>query len=141
MGEFGSATPVIDRLVERAGAMSLEEAADLYRAQAARLLIQGSEAERRALAEARRAAKKAGLEDEFEHARQAAAAAWRHALPDQQGPWLLVGQAIADAAGALVVGDLLDDRAFKVLVGPWRQAFGLTPMGPGLLASERAQSR
>lgn len=140
MGEFGLATPAVDRLLERAGAMTFEEAADLYRAQAARLLIQGSEAERRALAQARRAAKKAGLTTEFEHARHAAAAAWRHALPEQQGPWLLVGQAIADAAGALVVGDLLEDRAFKVLVGPWRQAFGLTPVGPGLTASERVQT-
>ena len=139
MGEFGAASQVIDRLVERAAALTIEEAVDLYRARAAKLLIDGSEAERRALAQARRAATKAGLVREFEGARHAAASAWRRALPEQQGPWLLVGQAIADVAGALVVSDVLDDGAFKVLVGPWRQAMGLTPVGPGLTSRERTR--
>jgi hypothetical protein len=142
MGEYGPASTLIDRLIERAGTVTIDEAADLYRAQAARLLVQGSDAERRALARARRTAERAGLAEEFERARHAAATAWRHALPEQQGPWLLVGQAISDAAGALVVNDILDEKAFKLLVGPWRQAMGtLTPVGPGVTYRERSGTR
>jgi hypothetical protein len=132
MGEYGPATTLVDRLIAHAGAMTIEEAVDLYRARAARLLVQGAEAERRALAQARRAAAVAGLADEYERARHAAASAWRSSLPETRGPWLLVGEAIASAAGGLVVNDTLDDKAFQMLVGPWRQAIGtMTPVGPG----------
>ena len=141
MGEYGPATTLVDRLIEHAGAMTMEEAVDLYRARAARLLIQGPDAERRALAHARRAAAVAGLSNEYERARHAAVSAWRAALPDTQGPWLLVGEAIASAAGGLVVNDALDDGAFQLLIGPWRQAIGtMTPVGPGV-ARERIARR
>jgi hypothetical protein len=44
----------------------------------------------------------------------------------------MVGSAIANAAGALVLEDLLDKRDFLSLVGPWRQAIGtMVPVGPG----------
>ena len=66
------------------------------------------------------------------HACAMTASAWRSSLPETRGPWLLVGEAIASAAGGLVVNDTLDDKAFQLLVGPWRQAIGtMTPVRPG----------
>jgi hypothetical protein len=130
----------VDRLVQRAAELTLDEAADLYRAYAAHILIQGSDAERRALAHARARAARSQRLAEYEHARHAAAAAWRSALPFTSGPWLAVGRAIANAAGALVVQGTLDERSYQVLYGPWRQAIGsLTPVGPGM-AVGRAES-
>jgi len=138
MGDLGPAASGIYALIERAGMLTIDEAADLYRAHANRILIQGSEAERLALARARRVASKAGRRTEFEEARHAAARAWRNALPETQGPWLTVGAAIANAAGALIVEDILDEKPFQLLVGPWRQAIGmLTPMGPGIGTATR----
>lgn len=134
MGKYGPANTLVERLIARAGALTLDEAADVYHAHAARILIQGSGAERLGLLGASRAASRAGLLGEYERARHAAASAWRHALPDAQGPWLMVGAAIANAAGALVVEETLDDKLFQLLVGPWQQAIGmLTPIGPGTL--------
>ena len=134
MGKYGPASTLVDRLVARAGALTLDEAADIYQAHAARVLIQGTGAERIGLVKARRAATRAGLLGEYERARHAAASAWRHGLPETQGPWLMVGSAIANAAGALVIEDSLDDKLFQLLTGPWHQAIGqLTPMGPGIL--------
>lgn len=139
MREYGPAGTLVLRLIERAGALTIDEAADVYRAHAARILVQGSESERLALLQARRAAAKAGLQPEYEQARRAAATAWRRALPETQGPWLMVGAAIANAAGALVVEDTLDGQPFQLLVGPWRQAIGmLTPVGPGRRTAERS---
>jgi hypothetical protein len=133
MGKYGPASTLVDRLVARAGALTLDEAADIYQAHAARVLIQGTGAERIGLVKARRAATRAGLLGEYERARHAAASAWRHGLPETQGPWLMVGSAIANAAGALVIEDSLDDKLFQLLTGPWHQAIGqLTPMGPGI---------
>jgi hypothetical protein len=94
--------------------------------------MQGPESERRALAQGLKAALSAGLEEEYHRARRRAATAWRHSLPDTRGPWLLVGQAVANAAGALVVYRALGDKELKLLIGPWRQAMGtLAPVGPG----------
>lgn len=122
----------VDRLVEHAGELTLDEAVDLYRAYAAHILIQGSDAERQALGRARAAAARTQRTDAYELARHAAASAWRAALPSTEGPWLAVGRAIANAAGALVVQGSLDERAYQLLYGPWRQAIGtLTPVGPG----------
>jgi hypothetical protein len=141
MGDYGAASELVHRLIERAGALTNDEAADLYEAYTARILIDGSGSgsQRAALLRARRAAGQAGLQAEYEHARQAAATAWRRALPHTQGPWLVVGAAIGNAAGALVVQDVLDDKLFQVLIGPWRQAIGmLTPVGPGVGSAERS---
>lgn len=87
----------VDQLVQHAAELTLDEAADLYRAYAAHILIQGSDAERQALARARARAARSQRLDEYEHARHAAAAAWRTALPFTSGPWLAVGRAIANA--------------------------------------------
>ena len=131
MGEYGSATRMVDQLIDRAGSLTLDDAADLYHAQATRILMRGAEAERQALIRARRAAAVGGLQVPYDTARRAAVTAWRHHLPETQGPWLVVGHAIANAAGALVVADSLDLDSFQLLAGPWRQAFGLVAVGPG----------
>lgn len=138
VGQFGPVSSKIDRLIQRAGNLTIDEAADIYQAHAARILIQGSEAERFALVRARRTAIRFGLLASYEQARRTAATAWRHALPETQGPWLMVGSAIANAAGALVVEDVLDDKEYQLLAGPWHQAIGtLTPVGPGIGQSAR----
>ena len=142
MGEYGPASTLVERLVARAGKLTLDEAADVYQAHAARVLIQGTGAERLGLVKAHRAAVRLGLLREYERARHSAASAWRRALPETQGPWLMVGAAIANAAGALVVEDRLDDKVFQLLTGPWNQAIGtLVPMGPGMATEERSVSR
>ena len=147
MGKYGPSTTAVARLIARAGTLTLDEAVDIYQAHAARLLIQGTGAERLGLAHARRAATRAGLLGEYERARHAAASAWRHALPETQGPWLMVGSAIANAAGALVVEETLDDKLYQLLTGPWNQTIGtlaptspgtLMPVGPGMPAAERS---
>jgi hypothetical protein len=121
-----------DRIISHAGTLSLDEAADLYRAYAARILIDGQTVERQALAEARRVAHRSGVLDDYEAIRRAAVRAWRRALPEEQGPWLFVGRAIANAAGAVYLQSWLDHETYLLLVGPWRQAVGLlTPVGPG----------
>jgi hypothetical protein len=135
---YGPATTLVEQLVQKAGSLTLDDAADLYRAHGAHLLIQGTEKQHLALARARRAAASYGRESEYELARRDAAMAWRRALPTTQGPWLLVNQAIANAAGALVVSDILDQKSLLQLIGPWRQAMGsLSPVGPGVGARER----
>ena len=132
MGDYGAASTLIQRLVDRAGSLTIDEAFDLYTAYATRILIHGTDAQRVAVSRAQRAAARAGLRSEYQRARQAGVTAWRRALPDVQGPWLLVGAAIANAAGALVVEDSIDDRTFQILVGPWKQTIGtMIPVGPG----------
>ncbi len=133
MGEYGPASTLVERLIERAGSMTLDDAADLYRARASHLLIHGVAADRRAALQAEQAAALAGLTGALERARHGAVTAWRHALPETHGPWLIVGQAIGNAAGALVVNGLIDDKAFQQLFSPWSQAMGtLVPVGPGV---------
>ena len=93
---------------------------------------------RLAVAKGRSTATRVHLEAEYDRARHVAASAWRHALPETQGPWLLTGQAIANAAG---------DRGERVARRPgvpaahraWRQAIGwLEPVGPGVHTREHA---
>ncbi|HEX7173056.1 MAG TPA: hypothetical protein VF365_10660 [Candidatus Limnocylindria bacterium] len=142
MGEYGPASSQIQRLLARVEHVTLDEAADLYEAHAARILIHGSEVEREALHRAHRAARSAHLEPEYLRARHDAATAWRHALPEGRGPWLLVGQTIANAAGAMVVHTALEDRELQMLLGPWRMAMGsMEPVGPGLSTFARAGTR
>jgi hypothetical protein len=102
MGEYGPATSLVCDLIERAGGMTLDDAADLYRARASHLLLKGVAADRRAATEAERAAAAAGLAGEYGRARHDPVTAWRRALPETQGPWLVLGQAIPNSAGALV---------------------------------------
>ena len=131
MGEYGPGTQAVSQLIRQASDLTLDDAADLYHAQAARILIQGGEAERQALAKARRAAASAGLLGAYEEARRAAVTAWRLNLPETQGPWLVVGHAIANAAGALVVANALDLGSFQLLVGPGGRRLGSSRSGLG----------
>ena len=139
MGDFGPAASGIYALIERAGRLTIDEAADLYRAHANRILDPGV---RRPSASPWRG--RAGLPPRpgggpsSKRLDMPPRRAWRHALPETQGPWLTVGAAIANAAGALIVEDILDDKPFQLLVGPWRQAIGmLTPVGPGIGTATR----
>jgi len=133
MREYGPASSLVHSLIERAGSITLEDAADLYRARASHLLLKGVAADRRAALQAERAAEAAGLSVEYERARHDAVTAWRRALPETQGPWLIVGQAVANAAGAVVVNGVVNEKAFHHLFAPWRQAMGtLVPVGPGV---------
>lgn len=112
--------------------LSPEETSDLFQARSARTLISGSETERLALREAGRVARRTGREDAYRDAREAAAAAFRASMRGSVGPWLTVTGAISNAAGALVVQDVLDPKSFSMLFGPWQQAIGnLMPVGPG----------
>jgi hypothetical protein len=132
MGDYGPNTRLVRQLLDQISAMSLEDAADLYRAHGARFLVSGYEAERAAVREADRVARNSSRHAAYQRARRDAALAWRRASPGGEGPWLMVRQAITNAAGALVIHDLLDDGRLVMLVGPWRQAMGsLTPVGPG----------
>lgn len=138
MGEYGPASVLVDRLIDRVGRLSPDEAADLFRARAYRAMDRGQDADRQAHAEAARAASVTGRRLEYWAARRAAAAAWQRARRGTVGPWLSVSVAVADAAGALVVEDLLSGRTFDMLFGPWQQAIGrLQPVGPGALFTER----
>jgi hypothetical protein len=142
MGDYGPAAPQIHRLLERVAGIGMDEAVDLYEARVARILIYGPEAEREALRSASRAAKRAGLAQEYIKARHDAATAWRHALPEVQGPWLVVGQAISNAAGAMVVHSALDEKHLHALMGPWRLAMGsMEPVGPGISTYAGAHTR
>ncbi len=133
MGDYGPASIQVQRLLERVAGITMDQAVDLYEARVARLLINGAQSEREALQAARRSARHAGLEAEYIQARHDAATAWRHALPEVQGPWMVVGQAIANAAGAMVVYTALDDKQLQALNGPWRVAMGaMEPVGPGI---------
>lgn len=132
MGEFGPSTTLVGRLIDRIGHLTADEAADLFAARAYRALDRGMDAGRHAHADAARAATISGRQREYGAARRAAATAWRAARRGTVGPWLSVGAAVADAAGALVLEDVLESRTFDMLFGPWQQAIGrLQPTGPG----------
>ncbi len=141
MGEYGPTSSLVERLIQRARQLSIDEAADIYQAHATRFLVEGPAANQHALRDARRTAVRSGRLPEYERARRDAATAWRGALPETQGPWLMVGAAIANAAGALVLEDIVDKKIFQSLVGPWRQAVGtLMPVGPGSGVRERSRA-
>ena len=132
MGQYGTLTSAVEFVIRRAGELTMDEAVDLYRARATRLLLDGHAADSDALRKAERTAVRTRRLPEYEAARHAAVAAWRRALPEVQGPWLVVGSAIANAAGALVLADVLDPKDFTALIAPWRQAIGImVPVGPG----------
>jgi hypothetical protein len=132
VGQYGVFDTAVQDLIRHAGQLTIDEAADLYRARATHVLVHGEAADHRARINAERTAVRTGRVIEYEQARHAAASAWRGALPEVQGPWLIVGSAIANAAGALVLADELNRADFTALIGPWRQAIGtLVPVGPG----------
>jgi hypothetical protein len=137
VGQYGAFSTAVEDVIRRAAELTIDEAADLYRARAMHVLIHGHAADQRARIHAERMAASLGRLVEYEGARRAAATAWRGALPEVQGPWLVVGSAIANAAGALVIADELSRDDFTSLTAPWRQAIGsMVPVGPGQTASQ-----
>ena len=132
MGKYGSFSTAVEDLIRRAGELTYRRGGHFYRARATHVLLHGEAADERARINAERTAVRAGRLVEYQQARHAAASAWRGGLPEVQGPWLVVGSAIANAAGALVLADELNRADFTTLTGPWRQAMGtLVPVGPG----------
>jgi hypothetical protein len=137
MGDYGPNSRHVEALIRRAGSIGLDDAVDLYQAHGARLVANGDDTQRRAIQHARHVATRTGRVDAYERARRDAASAFRGAQPMTQGPWLLVSQAITNAAGALVLADVLDREDLLTLLAPWRQAVGdaLVPVGPGSATS------
>jgi hypothetical protein len=138
MGEYGPATSLVCDLIERAGGMTLDDAADLYRARASHLLLKGVAADRRAATEAERAAAAAGLAGEYGRARHDPVTAWRRALPEttgaMAGPWPGYSQ-----FGRRTGVNGVDEKTFQDLFAPWRQAMGtLVRVGPGVASRQHA---
>jgi hypothetical protein len=134
--DFGSSADLVNRFIARAESLTPDQAEELFHARASHMMWSGGDVERQALARASDAALRSGRLAAYLEARHEAAAAWRRARRGTLGPWLTVAGAVTNAAGALVVQDLIDDRTYATLYGPWSQAFGtnLVPVGPGFHA-------
>jgi len=135
LAEFGANHAAVSSLIKRASRLRVDEAMALFEARVAWFELRtDAAAEHEALASAERVAKRAGRLGATRAARKAAADAFRQARRGEIGPWLSVAHAVSNAAGALVLADLLDQRDYQLLYGPWRQALGddqLVAMGPG----------
>jgi hypothetical protein len=143
--DFGPNHFVVGALIARAAMLLHQEALELFEARVAwfETRTEGY-GERDALRSAAHVATRVGRLSAYEAARREAAAAFRTARRGEVGPWLSVAAAVSNAAGALVVADLLDRRDYYLLVGPWRQAIGqtdLVPVGPGLEAPSTTERR
>jgi hypothetical protein len=126
---------MVDTLIARAAMLLHHEALELFEARVAWFETRAEGyGERDALRSAVHVATRAGRLAAYEAARREAAAAFRTARRGEVGPWHSVATAVANAAGATVVADLLDRRDYYLLAGPWRQAIGesdLVAVGPG----------
>ena len=143
MGMYWAARSPVERLIERAGSLTLDEAVDIYRAHAARWLIQGSGAERQALIQARRAATRSRLAvntsvlgmQPRQHGGTASptprAPGWRWELRSPMQPARWSSRTYSTTS------------PYDLLIGPWQQAIGtMTPVGPGIPEhSTRARAR
>ena len=143
---YGPNERAVQHLIDRAERLGSEEATALFEARVAWFELRAdSSVERAALSAAGREAKRAGRYDAYQRARQEAATAFRRARRGEVGPWLSVAFAVSNAAGALVVADLLSQRDFQLLYGPWHQAIGdyraddrrLVATGPGNATDSR----
>lgn len=132
---FGPNTSAVQRLIDRARHLSNEDAHAVLRARSSYVAVRlADDAERAALRRAVLSARRSKRTEPYDAARHAAAEAFRVARRGEVGPWLGVSAAIANAAGALVVGDMLDLEDFELLYRPWRAATHgaeLVPIGPG----------
>lgn len=134
----GPHASLIRRLFEQAEALDERAVARLFHAWSGMNASSSDpHMERRALRAARREARRAGRLDAFDEARNEAASRFRRAHRGEAGGSGMLGlsMAIANAAGALVVADLVDPKTFDWLYAPWRiaveEAEALTPVGPG----------
>ena len=135
-GTTGPNAALVDHLLERVEALDAFSVQRLFHAWsglAAR--TQDPLVERRVLAEARKAARLSGRLPAFERARSEAASRLRGAHRGDPGPWLSLSLAVANAAAALVVADIVSAETFDWLYRPWRIAVEdveeLVPVGPG----------
>jgi hypothetical protein len=139
MEQFGPNQAAVETLIGRAARLDRAEALALFEARAAWFEARAdSSVERSALQAAMRVASRSGRLNAYQAARQQAAAAFREARRGEIGPWLSVAFAVSNAAGALAVADLLGQREFQLLFGPWQRAIGerrLVATGPGKVAS------
>jgi hypothetical protein len=144
MADFGPNRAAVGSLIGRAGMLLHDEAMDLFESRAAwfETRSEGYD-ERDALRAASRVAARSGRAAAYESARREAAAAFRKARRGEVGPWLSVAKAVSNAAGALVLSDLLDRRDYQLLYGPWHQAIGeaMVPVGPGPVAATQRRRR
>lgn len=139
MSDFGPNHAAVGALIARAGMLLHDEAMALFEARVAWFETRSEGyAERDAVRAASRVASRSGRLPAYEEARREAAAAFRRARHGEVGPWLSVATTISNAAGALVVADLLDRRDYQLLYGPWNQAIGdaKVPVGPGRVPEE-----
>lgn len=140
MADFGPNRAPVGALVARAGMLLHEEAMLLFEARVAWFETRSEGyAERDALRSAARVASRSSRTAAYDAARREAAVAFRKARHGEIGPWLSVAKAVANAAGALVLADLLDRRDYQLLYGPWNQAIGdsRVPVGPGIPSEAR----
>ena len=145
MSDFGPNHGAVGALIARAGMLLHDEAMALFEARVAWFETRSEGyAERDAVRAVSRVASRSGRLPAYEEARREAAAAFRRARHGEVGPWLSVATTISNAAGALVVADLLDRRDYQLLYGPWRQAIGESPLvavGPGTATSAEHRRR
>ena len=136
--DYGPNSEAVQRLIDAARRIASEDAHAILRLRIQFVgLRSADDAERAALRRALTAAKRSRRLDAYVGARHAAAEAFREARRGEVGPWLGVSAAIANASGALVLGDLLELEDFELLYRPWRSAIHgarLVPLGPGQTA-------
>lgn len=143
MADFGPNRAPVGALIARAGMLLHDEAMLLFEARVAWFETRSEGyAERDALRSAAKVASRSSRTAAYEAARREAAVAFRKARHGEVGPWLSVAKAVANAAGALALHDLLDRRDYQLLYGPWNQAIAdnKVPVGPGHV-SEEARKR
>lgn len=145
MPDLGPNRAAVSRIIARAATLRHDEVMALFEARIAWFELRtDAYAEREALRSAARVARRAGRVGAYDEARREAAEAFRRARHGEVGPWLSVAFAVSNAAGALVVADLLDRRDHQLLYGPWRQAIGeepLVPVGPGVTPTAEPRRR
>jgi acyl-coenzyme A thioesterase PaaI-like protein len=135
---IGPHASLVARLYEQAEELDELTIARLFHAWSARSASTADPfMDHRCIRRAREEARRADRLELFETARSEAALRFRDAhRGDPVGTGLLgLSMAVADAAAALVVADLLDAKTFDWLYAPWRiaveEAESLRPVGPG----------
>jgi hypothetical protein len=135
MTRYGPNDQAVQQLIARARHVSAEDGHAILDARMDFVGVRAADdAERAALRRVQTAARRSRRLEAYNEARHAVATALREARHGEVGPWLSVSATIANAAGAVVVQDLLDLEDFELLYRPWRlatQRSGLVPTGPG----------
>lgn len=135
MTRYGPNDEAVQQLIARARHVSAEDAHAILEARMDFVRVRATDdAERAAMRRVQSTARRSRRLDAYNDARHAAATAFREARHGEVGPWLSVSATIANAAGAVVMQDLLEPEDFDLLFRPWRLATRrseLVPTGPG----------